>query len=151
VVTAALVGSVVAFGAGGAGGVAVGGAVDSVAGNAVNKIVGSAVRARVSRAKLSARSGRRVEAWARTGLKQVKKKIDERFQCAIHSYGQARKSFVSNPCESLNRELIAVVDEGGSVFLVSVSWVEMPSTGQAERLRTIADTYGTSHRSRAPC
>jgi hypothetical protein len=144
-VAAVMVGSVVALGAGGTGGVAVGGAVDSVVGNAANRIVGQAVRARVSRAKVSARSGRRIEAWVRMGLKQVKQKVDEQFQCAIHSYGQVRQFFLSNPCESLDRELVVVVDEGGNTFLVSVSWVEMPSIGQAERLRTIADTYGTGN------
>jgi hypothetical protein len=144
-VAAVMVGSVVALGAGGTGGVAVGGAVDSAVGNGANRIVGQAVRARVSRAKLSARSGRRVEAWVRMGLKQVKRKVDEQFQCAIHSYGQVRQFFLSTPCESLDRELIAVVDEGGDTFLVSVSWVEMSSVGQAERLKTIADTDGTGN------
>lgn len=142
---AVMVGSVVAIGAGGAGGVAVGGAVDSAVGNAANQIVGKAVRARVNRAKLSARSGRRAEAWARMGLKQVKQQIDQQFQCAIHSYGQVRQFFVGSPCESLNRELIAVVDDAGNTFLVSVSWVEMPSVDQAEQLQEIADTYGTGN------
>lgn len=150
-VAAVMVGSVVALGAGGTGGVAVGGAVDSAVGNGANRIVGQAVRARVSRAKLSARSGRRVEAWVRMGLKQIKREVDEQFQCAIHSYGQVRQFFLSNPCESLERELIAVVDEDGNTFLVSVSWVEMPSVGQAERLKAIADAYGTGNISRVRC
>jgi hypothetical protein len=144
-VAAVMMGTAVAVGAGGVGGVAVGGAVDSAVGNAANKIVGQAVRARVNRAKLSARSGRRAEAWARMGLKLAKQEFDERFQCAIHSYGQVRQFFVNNPCESLNRELIAVADDGGNTFLVSVSWVEMPSSGKAEQLRAIADTYGTGN------
>jgi hypothetical protein len=144
-VTAVVVGGAVAIGAGGAGGVAVGGAVDSAVGNATNRIVGQAVRARVNRAKSSARAGKRAEALARMGLKQLKKKVDEQFQCAIHSYGQVRQFFVDHPCESLKRELIAVVDDAGNTFLVSVSWVEMPSAGQANRLREIADTFGTGN------
>jgi hypothetical protein len=144
-VAAVIVGSAVALGAGATGGVAVGGAVDSAVGNAANRIVGQAVRTRVSRAKMSARSGRRVEAWVRMGLKQIKREVDEQFQCAIHSYGQVRQFFVNNPCESLNRELIAVIDDGGNTFLVSVSWVEMPGNGQAVELRKLADTYGTGN------
>ncbi len=144
-VAAVMVGGAVAMGAGASGGVAVGGAVDSAVGNAANKIVGKAVRAKVNRAKSSARAGRRTEALARMGLKQVKKHVDEQFQCAIHSYGQVRQFFVDHPCTSLNRELIAVVDEGGNTFLVSVSWVEMPSVAQANQLRTVADTYGTGN------
>jgi hypothetical protein len=119
--------------------------VDSAVGNATNRIVNQVVRARVNRAKLSARSGKRAEALARMGLKQVKKHVDEQFQCAIHSYGQVRRFFVDHPCASLKRELIAVVDEGGNTFLVSVSWVEMPSSAQANRLRSLADTYGTGN------
>lgn len=144
-VAAAAVGSVVALGAGGTGGVAVGGAVDAAVGNATNRIVGQAVRTRVNQAKVSARSGRRAEAWVRMGLKQVQQTVDERFQCAVHSYGQVRQFFASNPCTSLERELIAVVDEGGNTFLVSVSWVEMPTAVQADRLKTVADTYGTGN------
>lgn len=144
-VAAVMVGSAVALGAGGSGGVAVGGAVDAAVGNATNRIVGQAVRARVNKAKMSARSGRRVEAWVRMGLKQVKQAFDEQFQCAVHSYGQVRQFFLNNPCESLKQELVAVIDEGGNTFLVSVSWVTMPSIGQAERLRSTADTYGTGN------
>lgn len=144
-VAAVMVGSAVALGAGGTGGVAVGGAVDSAVGNATNRIVGQAVRTRVRQAKLSARAGRRAEALARMGLKQLQRKIDEQFQCAIHSYGQVRQFFAANPCESLKRELIAVIDEGGNTFLVSVSWVTMPTIAQADRLKTIVDTYGTGN------
>ncbi|WP_459714078.1 hypothetical protein [Actinophytocola sp. KF-1] len=76
-VAAVMVGGAVAMGAGASGGVAVGGAVDSAVGNAANRIVGQAVRAKVNRAKVSARSGKRAEALARMGLKQVKKQVDE--------------------------------------------------------------------------
>lgn len=144
-VAAVMLGSAVAVGAGGTGGVAVGGAVDSAVGNATNRIAGQAVRARVSQAKMSARSGRRVESWVRMGLKQAKRMVDQQFECAIHSYGQVRQFFLNNPCESLDRELIAVIDESGNTFLVSVSWVKMSSIVQAKQLRTIADTYGTGN------
>jgi hypothetical protein len=145
VLAAVFVGSAVALGAGGTGGVAVGGAVDSAVGNAADNIVGQAVRARVNRAKTSARSGRRAEMLVRMGLKQLKHQVDEQFQCAIRSYGQVRQFFLSNPCASLERELIAVVDEVGNTFLVSVSWVTMPGVGQAEQLKNIADTDGTGN------
>jgi len=79
------------------------------------------------------------------GLKQLKRKVDEQFQCAIHSYGQVQQFFVNNPCELLKRELIAAIDQSGNTFLVSVSWVEMSGMGQAEQLKTIADTYGTGN------
>lgn len=93
-VAAVMVGSAVALGAGGTGGAAVGGAVDSAVGNATNRIVGQTVRTRVRQAKLSARAGRRAEALARMGLRQLQRKIDGEFQCAIHSYGQVRQFFV---------------------------------------------------------
>lgn len=79
------------------------------------------------------------------GLKLAKHIIDEQLQCALHAYGQVRQFFLAHPCSSLERELILVIDEHGNTFLVSVAWVQMPTTGQAEQLKHLADTDGTGN------
>jgi hypothetical protein len=144
-VAAVALGSAVAFGAGGTGGVAVGGAVDSAVGSATNSVIGQTVRARTNNGKNAARNGRRAEAWVRMGLKIAKNATDEQLRCALRSHGQVRKFFLDNPCSSLDRELIAIVDEHGNTFVVSIAWVRMPMTAQAEQLKRLADTYGTGN------
>jgi hypothetical protein len=144
-VAAIALGSAVALGAGGAGGAAVGGAVDSAVGSAADSVIRQSVRTRTNKGKNAARDGRRTEAWARMGLKMAKHVVDEHLQCALHSYGQVREFFLDNPCSSLERELIAIIDEHGNTFLVSVAWVQMPTTTQAEQLKRLADTYGTGN------
>jgi hypothetical protein len=63
----------------------------------------------------------------------------------VHSYGQVREFFLRTPCRSLQRTLLAIGDTEGNTVVVSVAWVRMRTAVSAERLKRLADTYGTGN------
>lgn len=65
--------------------------------------------------------------------------------CAAHSYGKVHDSFVSRDCDYMVRVSGEFRDKNRNVVLVAVSWVEMPTTGEAARLRRLVDTDGTGN------
>jgi hypothetical protein len=79
------------------------------------------------------------------GLRGLTKEVKRELECAVHSYGQVREFFVSTPCRSLQRTLLAIGDAEGNTVVVSIAWVRMRTAVSVERLKRLADTYGTGN------
>lgn len=82
--------------------------------------------------------------WQRKGY-QVNVRAEPAFDCAAHSYGQVHDFFVSHHCVLLLRATGEFRDKNRNVVLVAFSWVDMPTTGEAARLRKLVDTEGTGN------
>ncbi|TWH21365.1 hypothetical protein [Prauserella rugosa] len=98
----------------------------------------------------AAKKGRPAQALRHLKLKRTGRTVDRAVQCGARSYGEAQRFLVRNPCRSLNRVLFTVDDERGNRIAVSVSWVRMPTTAQANRLRRLADVQGAGNVSPLP-
>jgi hypothetical protein len=127
----------VAMSGGAGGGTAASGAAESAG-------APKSVSVRMKRAKESARKGKADDAWRKMKLKKKAKDVAENaLDCAINSYGRVRDFFLRNPCKSLDRTLITLVDPAGGTFVVSVSWVRMRNKDDVGDLKTLIDTNGT--------
>lgn len=82
--------------------------------------------------------------WKRKGY-QVNVRAEPAFDCTAHSYGQVHNFFVSHNCELLLRATGEFRDKHRNVVLVAVSWVDMPTTGEAARLKKLVDAEGTGN------
>lgn len=133
--------AVVAGGAAAAGGI--GGA--GSAGTAADAAASRALHAKTVQSKRAAKKGDRATAWRRLGTRSVDKKVERAIECAASSYGAVLEFFLRTPCRSLDRTLFVLADDAGGRFLVSVSWVRMPSSGTAHRLRALTDRDGTGN------
>jgi hypothetical protein len=111
----------------------------------VESTVGQSVRANVTKSKEPAKKGKRDDAWLRMGLKRLNEVRKQASTCAANSYGDVRQFFVRTPCRSLDRMLFALGDGRGGSVVVSVAWVGMSTTANAERLKTLADKDGTGN------
>jgi hypothetical protein len=126
------------------GGAATGGAGAAVsAGSSTGSGAAHAIRVRAKSSKDSARKGRHDEAWRRMSWKSVKRLAKQELRCGPWSYGEVQQFFLRNPCRSLDRMLVQVTDDDGNKLAVMVAWVRMPKPAAAQRLRHLADTYGT--------
>lgn len=123
----------------------VGGGTGAGGATSVDSALGQTVRTNVGKSKEPARKGKRDDAWRGMGLKRVKEVSRPAVTCALNSYGDVRQFFVRTPCRSLDRMLFALGDGHGSTIVVSVAWVGMSTAGDADRLRTLADTDGTGN------
>ncbi|KAA2256389.1 hypothetical protein F0L68_26440 [Solihabitans fulvus] len=135
VVAAAVVAGLMAAAGGGTATESVGAALDSAA--------QQGAKADPAKNKGSANRESTAEAWQRIALREVKKVVTHDLRCAVQSYGQVQQFFLRTPCDSLSQLLTAVADAQGDVIVVSVRWVTMASTGDANALRQLEDTYGT--------
>jgi hypothetical protein len=95
--------------------------------------------------KNAARKGQYNEAWRRMGLRALTREVKRELECPVHSYGQVREFFVRTPCRPLQRTLLAIGDTEGNTVVVSIAWVRMRTAVNAERLKRLADTYGTGN------
>jgi len=82
--------------------------------------------------------------WKRKGY-QVNVRGEPEADCTAHSYGQVHNSFVKQDCEFMVRVSGEFRDKNRNVVLVAFSWVQMPTTGEAVRLRKLVDTHGTGN------
>ncbi|MGH3916840.1 MAG: hypothetical protein ACRDTC_26035 [Pseudonocardiaceae bacterium] len=82
--------------------------------------------------------------WQRKGYR-VNLHGDPAFDCAAHSYGQVHDFFISHRCEFVLRATGEFHDKNRNVVLVAFSWVEMPMTGEAVKLKKLVDTEGTGN------
>ncbi|MGH3908023.1 MAG: hypothetical protein ACRDTE_28165 [Pseudonocardiaceae bacterium] len=138
-VAAAVLAGAIAVSGGGAGAASSAGAaaLDSAAGL-------QRIHVNTTKAKKPASRGREGEAWSRMALKPIKNpRVRSAVQCAVHSHGQVREFFIHTPCRSLQRKLLALVDEQGNIILVSIAWVRMSSTSSAREFKELIDIYGT--------
>jgi hypothetical protein len=122
-------------------GVVAAGSVGSSAG-ADSSLAGQNLKGKTS-SKEAARKGQSDEAWKRLGLKAAKKFIKRELTCGPYSFGQVRQFFLRNPCNSLDRMLLAIGDTKGNIVVVSVVWVRMPRTDDANRLKRLIDIDGS--------
>lgn len=114
-------------------------------GASVDSALGQTIRANVNKAKEPARKGRRDDAWRKMGMRRVREVSKHAAICALNSYGDVRQFFMRTPCRSLDRMLFVLGDGQGNTIVVSVAWVDMPTAGDADRLKTLADTDGTGN------
>ncbi|HEX6360284.1 hypothetical protein [Actinophytocola sp.] len=63
----------------------------------------------------------------------------------VNSFGQVREFFLRTPCASLDRVLLAAVDEQGNPIVVMVAWVGFRTRGDARRFKDLDDTHGTGN------
>lgn len=103
------------------------------------------VRQALPKAKKVARQGRPAKAWQRLKLRRRDREWDRLVECGPHSYGDVQRFLWRNPCRSLDRVLFTLEDDDGNRIAVSVSWVRMPTSGKAARLRKLADVHGTGN------
>ncbi|OLT46395.1 hypothetical protein BJF85_17200 [Saccharomonospora sp. CUA-673] len=96
------------------------------------------------------KKGRPAQALRHLKLKRPARKVERALECGINSYGEVQRFLIRNPCRSLDRSLFTLDDEHGNRMVVSISWVRMPTSAQAARLRRIADVYGTGNVSPLP-
>lgn len=121
-------------------------AVASSIGGAASAAVEQSLQARTTNSKESARKGQYGETWKRLRLrspKQALKQVDRDFRCALHSTGQVREFFVRDPCRSLQRTLIPLVDADGDTIIVAIAWVRMLNASAATRLGELIGAEGT--------
>lgn len=64
--------------------------------------------------------------------------------CAGKSTADVKKWFGDHPCQALSRALFTTT-AGGSKALVSVALVTMPTAGEAQQLKALADRDGTGN------
>lgn len=81
---------------------------------------------------------------ARQGLRVEQRFSSDDGDCAAHSYGLVREFFEDNPCSTLFRALFEVQD-GRSVVLVAVAWVDMPDVRRARMFKDLVDRGGTGN------
>lgn len=129
--------AVMAVGGGGLGGATSVGGADSA--------VEQSVQARITSSKNAARKGQYDEAWRRMGLKAIRREVKQDLECALHSFGQVQQFFLRTPCRSLQRMLLPLGDGHGNTIVLSIAWVRMFNASSAERLKQLADTYGTGN------
>ncbi|MGH3913328.1 MAG: hypothetical protein ACRDTC_07960 [Pseudonocardiaceae bacterium] len=102
------------------------------------------IHVNTTKAKKPASRGREGEAWSRMVLKPIKNPcVRSAVQCAVHSHGQVREFFIHTPCRSLQRKLLALIDEQGNIILVSIAWVRMLSISSVREFKDLIDIYGT--------
>lgn len=65
--------------------------------------------------------------------------------CAGNAYGQVRTLLAAHPCTELTRALYDTTDAAGDTMLVAVSWTNMPSHVDAQRVKDLADRSGTGN------
>jgi len=145
-------GSVVAAGAalailaGGAADVGIGVGGEAIGGSAADAVAESLtprdLPARTSRARNSAKKGRADEAWARMGLRRIKKSTVRYGACVALSTGRVRQFLVRTPCRSVHRTLL-VVGNGHASAVVSVVWIGFRTRGQATDFKDVEDVPGS--------
>jgi hypothetical protein len=119
-----------------------GSAAESV-GAALDSAAEQSAKSGKTSSKDAARKGNSGEAWRRIALREIKKTIKQELQCAVQSYGQVQQFFLRTPCTSLDQMLLALSDAQGNALVVSIMWVKMPSTDDADELKKVEDTFGT--------
>jgi hypothetical protein len=65
--------------------------------------------------------------------------------CAASSYGQVQAFFRGHPCQWLARAYVTVRKGDTGIALVAISWVQMPSAGQAAAYKRLVDAAGTGN------
>lgn len=78
------------------------------------------------------------------GLEVEQRGVDADGDCAAHSYGQVRESFVRRPCTALYRALFEVRD-GPATAVLAVAWVDMPDAAEAREFQRLVDVHGTGN------
>jgi hypothetical protein len=101
------------------------------------------VRPASALARAAAANGDYTAAWQELGLSGGRVALGRSAQCAANSFGQVKTFFADKPCQSLQRELLALGDIQGNTIVVSIAWVQMPSAINAAELQRLADTDGT--------
>jgi hypothetical protein len=115
-------------------------------GDAKDPAVIRTVQARTVAAKVAARKGHYDEAWRRLTLRGGRRLVDPTPHCAAVSFGRVRSFFLTTPCRSLQRSLLALNDPPRhDTIVVSIAWVRLPTAGDAQRLRRLVDAPGTGN------
>jgi hypothetical protein len=96
------------------------------------------MKERTNKAVAEARAGHYDEAWHQLQLQPVARDVQSGQRCAQYSSGQVRQLFARTPCRSLRRALL-VVGTDADTIAISVSWVQMPNTSSASRLKLTLD------------
>lgn len=78
-------------------------------------------------------------------MRNLKQKAEPALDCLQHSFGDVREFFLHTPCRSLDRLLLTIGDDKGTVVVVSVAWVAMRNRSQAQRFKDLDDTHGTGN------
>ncbi|WP_439663550.1 hypothetical protein ACSHWB_20195 [Lentzea sp. HUAS TT2] len=140
--------------AGGTGGLTLGGGsslVSEVGAGAQNAAQGASsgssgsaqLRARKSEGQKSARKGDSEAAWQRLGVKQLKRTARQQAECVAVSFGQIRDFFTRTRCTSLDRALFLVGDGAGNTAVLSVVWVGLASTRDADKFESVMKIHGS--------
>lgn len=65
--------------------------------------------------------------------------------CVDHSYGEVREYFQDHPCHAVTRAWYKVCDDDDNTAIVSVAWVEMPDSEDADALQELMDRHGSGN------
>jgi hypothetical protein len=103
----------------------------------------SSAEAQTASSREAAKKGNEQEAWQRMALRQLKREAEDELRCAVQSFGQVQRFFVTHPCKKLSEVMYAFRDKDGDDIVGTVMWVTMPSAGDAQQLQRVEDTYGT--------
>jgi hypothetical protein len=94
----------------------------------------------LARARAAAHRGDYDAAWRALSLTGGTAASDRTARCAANSFGQVRDFFLRTPCQLLQRELLGVHDDKGSLTFLAINWISMRTTAEARRLKTLMDT-----------
>lgn len=104
---------------------------------------GSSVKARKAEGQRSARDGNAAEAWRRMGVRELNRTLRQDVECLGASHGRVQEFFVHTPCTSLDRVVLAVVDDAGNTAVVSVVWVGFRTSRDAREFKRVEDVQGS--------
>lgn len=80
---------------------------------------------------------KKAEANLRAKSAKVESSIEFDVNCASKSEQELQDHFLSNPCKGLARAYIQIGDNRRNFILVSISWVEMPTSASAKEYESL--------------